>query len=99
MSTPEAGPHQRLVVGQQDPDHDGGVPQRRRHPEAAAQPGAGLELAAVERGPLPHADQAVARPVGGHGAGRAPAVVDHLDVDGVRLVAHQHASAAPARRA
>ena len=57
---PEAGAHQRLVVGDQDADAHGAERERRAHDEAALRPMAGVQVAAVERDALAHPDQAVA---------------------------------------
>ena len=61
---PQSLADHRLVVGDQHPDrHGAGSPdgQDGGDPEAAARRRADVEGAAVEGGPLPHADQAVAR--------------------------------------
>ena len=66
---PQAAAHQRVVVGQQDADHDvtaASHRQDRAHPEAAVDR-AGLELAALEPSPLAHVDQ----PMAGHRFGRS----------------------------
>ena len=58
----EPGPHERLVVGDQDADHRSSEREPCAHDEAAvrhARPAS--QLAAEERDPLAHAGQAVAR--------------------------------------
>ena len=84
---PEAGAHQRLVVDDQDADghrgrscHAAAAPR----PEAAARPRAGVELAAEERDPLAHADQAVAAAAV---VALAAPVVRDLELDIVAAVA------------
>ena len=91
--------HERLVVGDQDADHD--RPARAAAARAARSRrrgrGAGVELAAVERRALAHADQAVAAAVGSRPA--PAAVVDHLELERPGAVAQRRRTRAPGRRA
>ena len=57
---PEPAAHQRLVVGDDDGDHDGRTGRWASDPEPAAGPRPGLDRAAQRRRPLAHPDDAVA---------------------------------------
>ena len=85
---PQPGADQRLVVGQEHPDHRLGhellqrVGQPGPDPVAAGLDRPGVDVAADDRHPLADADQAVAGPV--RRDRRGAAVVDHGD--GQRVV-------------
>ena len=60
---PKARAHERLVVGDEDADAHVEQRQRRAHDEAALRPAARVQLAAVQRDALAHADEALAAAV------------------------------------